>query len=209
MRYQHIKFPAGELHFEGVLSMPESSDSIQATVLCHPHPLRGGNMDNHVITAIGLGLDQIGIANLRFNFRGVGNSEGEYSDGELEYKEIIGAQNILLDNQELSFTSVSTLGYSFGSRVILKHSKVLKPCSKLVLVSPQTEAVKDSNLKELDIPVLIIAGSNDHISSMDSIEDFIGPNHDNIRLKKIQGADHFWIGHESELIETVVEHLLD
>ena len=61
-------------------------------------------MDNHVITGLSVALDQDEISNLRFNFRGVGNSEGEYSEGKLEHLEIIGAQELLLNNNEISIT---------------------------------------------------------------------------------------------------------
>jgi len=203
MGYQHIKFDAEGLKFEGVLSLRENSNSGHGAVLCHPHPLRGGNMDNHVITGLSVALDQDEISNLRFNFRGVGNSEGEYSEGELEHLEIIGAQDLLLNNNEIHITSIFTLGYSFGSRVILGHIEVMTSTSKLVLISPQTEAVKQSYLHELEIPVLIISGSKDHICDIDGLLDFAKTESGHIHIEKIEGADHFWIGYEEQLTDTI------
>ena len=86
MRQSAVSFKAKGLNFEGVVAQPEGAmGPMAAVVFCHPHPLFGGNMDNSVVLALANSLVDKGFATLRFNFRGVGNSEGEHSKGELEY----------------------------------------------------------------------------------------------------------------------------
>ena len=83
MKHSHIKFPANNLNFEGILSMPEDLNNHPSIVMCHPHPQNGGNMDNNVISSTALDLCDVGFVTLRFNFRGVGNSEGHFTNGTL------------------------------------------------------------------------------------------------------------------------------
>ena len=80
-----IEFLSENLTLEGVISMPESKDTIPCVILCHPHPLYGGNMYNDIIINIAQNLYQLGIASLLFNFRGVGNSQGSFDNYYTEH----------------------------------------------------------------------------------------------------------------------------
>ena len=96
MRQSAVSFEANGLKFEGILSTPDDLiGDVPGVVVCHPHPLFGGNMHNNVVSAVTYHLSTVGIATLKFNFRGVGNSEGEHSKGELEYQEVVAAQKLL------------------------------------------------------------------------------------------------------------------
>ena len=82
MRQSAVSFEADGLTFEGVVAQPdEGTGPWPGVVICHPHPLHGGNMDNNVVLALALGLAQEGFVTLRFNFRGVGFSEGTWRNG--------------------------------------------------------------------------------------------------------------------------------
>ena len=97
MRQSAVIFEANGLTFEGVLAQPDdSTDSVPGVVICHPGPLGGGNMDNNVVVAVSFALVEEGFATLRFNFRGVGNSQGEHSKGELEHQEALAALEFLV-----------------------------------------------------------------------------------------------------------------
>ena len=75
-----IKNKLGDLDLEGVVAQPDAGlGPWPGVVMCHPHPLFGGNMDNNVVLAVTSALNDQGFATLRFNFRGVGNSEGEHT----------------------------------------------------------------------------------------------------------------------------------
>ena len=85
---RHVVFPCNEIQLEGILLLPEGNGPFPTVIVCHPHPLYGGDMDNNVVTSVCNALGRSSIASLRFNFRGVGNSSGSYSEG-------LGEQDIL------------------------------------------------------------------------------------------------------------------
>ena len=96
MRQSAVSFKVQGLSFEGVVAQQEEHNgSMPGVVICHPHPLYGGNMDNNVVLSLSFALAQEGFVTLRFNFRGVGNSEGEHTKGELEKQEALGALELL------------------------------------------------------------------------------------------------------------------
>ena len=72
---EHVTFPVGELTLEGLFWTPIPPPAV-GVVLCHPHPLYGGDMYNNVVTALAEAFQQDGMMTLRFNFRGVGHSDG-------------------------------------------------------------------------------------------------------------------------------------
>ena len=81
MKEESVTFPCGDLRLEGLLAKPDASRAARAAVVCHPHPLYGGSMHNNVVEAVLEALWKLGFATLRFNFRGVGASDGEHSGG--------------------------------------------------------------------------------------------------------------------------------
>ena len=116
MRQSAVTFKAKGLNFEGVVATPDADGGpYPGVVMCHPHPLFGGNMDNNVVLAVTFELVQQGFATLRFNFRGVGNSEGEHTKGELEYQEVLGALDFM---KAWKGVDGGTLGLI---RVLLRH----------------------------------------------------------------------------------------
>ena len=97
MRQSAVSFETEGLTFEGVVAQPDDgSGPWPGVVICHPHPLHGGNMDNNVVIALALGLAQDGFVTLRFNFRGVGGSQGSHTKGESESEEILAALALIL-----------------------------------------------------------------------------------------------------------------
>jgi len=81
MQEESVNIPSGQLKLEGLIAKPTGVASARGAVVCHPHPLYGGSMHNNVVEAILAALWKRDFATLRFNFRGVGASEGEHSGG--------------------------------------------------------------------------------------------------------------------------------
>src|SRR5579864_2547142 len=81
MKEQPVTFRSGSLALKGLIAKPEGAAPTRAGVVCHPHPLYGGSMYNNVVDAALEAMWSLGWASLRFNFRGVGESEGEHSGG--------------------------------------------------------------------------------------------------------------------------------
>ena len=98
VRQSAISFSSGNLELEGVFGLPDDpAGKVPGVVLCHPHPLMGGNMDNFVVMSIYREIITRGMAALRFNFRGVGNSQGSHDKGEGEMEDVKAALGIFRD----------------------------------------------------------------------------------------------------------------
>ncbi|MEM1009394.1 MAG: alpha/beta fold hydrolase [Myxococcota bacterium] len=109
-------FPSREEHAQQLEGRLHQQPGPGACVVCHPHPQHGGTMDNKVVdTAVRSAAAQ-GYSTLRFNYRGVGKSEGIYGEGRLEVFDLLGAIDVLL--QETQATSLVLCGFSFGTAVI-------------------------------------------------------------------------------------------
>src|SRR5438094_7859543 len=119
MAQERIRFPAAGDQapvLEGELWLPAGERGTAGVVVAHPHPLRGGSMDNNVVWAVCQGLAAAGIASLRFNFRGVDRSEGAYAEGVDEVDDILGALAFLAAQPQIDADRVGLAGYSFGAR---------------------------------------------------------------------------------------------
>ena len=137
MRQSAISFESKGVTLEGVVAVPEGDvGSLAGVVICHPHPLRGGNMDNNVVLSVAYALTQSGFATLRFNFRGVGNSGGEHTEGKLEAQDALSALDVLKAWSDVDGGRVGVAGYSFGSRVVLENAKIHAKAKAIAVISP-------------------------------------------------------------------------
>ena len=206
MRQSAVSFKAKGLNFEGIVAMPDDGGGpVPGVVICHPHPLFGGNMDNNVVIAVSFSLVEQGFATIRFNFRGVGNSEGEHSKGEQEHQEILSAFELLKAWPGVDGRKLGLAGYSFGTSVILGNAAVQKKAKSIALISPPIRAFPDSPLKKAKTPTLIISGDQDKLVQSAELQ----PNLDAFArppaLQIVAGADHFWGGMERQLIGPVTD----
>ena len=195
-----IKNKSGNLDLEGVVAQPDADlGPWPAVVMCHPHPLFGGNMDNNVVLAVTAALNDQGFATLRFNFRGVGNSEGEHTKGDMEGEDVLGALEMLKAWPGVDGKRIGVAGYSFGSSVVLGNSSTHKKAKAMALISPPLRAVESTLLKTHKLPVLIISGDKDKLVRSDGL----GPALDSFKYRPecqvIEGADHYWGGLEGKL----------
>ncbi|MCH7738445.1 MAG: dienelactone hydrolase family protein [Chloroflexi bacterium] len=204
MRQSAISFEADGLTFEGVVTQPDDgSGPWPGVVICHPHPLHGGNMDNNVVLALALGLVEEGFVTLRFNFRGVGGSEGEHSEGEKEFREVLAALELIKAWPDTN-AKTGLAGYSFGTSVILGHSELYGETDAIALVSPPIRAIEGTPLKESKVPALIVTGDRDRLVDSTQLDAELAGFKKAPEFKLFEGADHFWYGQESRLVPEVV-----
>jgi len=159
-------------------------DSPRSAVITHPHPLYGGNMHNNVVeTARDAALDH-GFSALRFNFRGVGLSDGLHDGGPGEIEDLATVLDYAGDRPII-------MGYSFGAWVAagLLTRRTL-PC---LLIAPPSAMFEFPSLKGL--PVWAVVGSQDQFCDLARIKAVLEPG----RLTVIDNVDHFWFGRESAL----------
>ncbi len=203
MRQSAISFEADGLEFEGIVAQPDDgSGPWPGVVICHPHPLHGGNMDNNVVLALALGLVDEGFVTLRFNFRGVGGSEGEHTEGKNEHQEVLGALELIKAWPDTS-AKTGLAGYSFGTSVILGHSELYPEADAIALVSPPFRAVEGSPLKESKVPSLIVTGDRDKLVDSTQLDAELASFQHAPEFKIFDGVDHFWYGQESRLVPEV------
>ncbi len=200
---QETTFASDELTLEGALHLPASSPS-PAVAVCHPHPLYGGDMHNPVVVALCRAAAAQGIATLRFNFRGVGGSQGSFGDGIGERADAEAALAHLRKLPDVDAGRMGIVGYSFGAAAALIAAD--ESLRAVVAVSTPTIA---SGLSEISIrcPVFLVVGEQDQVappSRLASLGQAVGAQ---AELVVVPGADHFWFGAEDRLAKLVSDFL--
>ena len=193
-----VSFPCGELKLEGVLSLPDGAGPFPGVVVCHPHPLYGGSMDNNVVYAICRELAQRSIATLRFNFRGMGNSEGHHGGGVQERDDVTAALDFLATAKGIDPERRGLSGYSFGAGVCLFVAASPR-VRALGLVSPLPIQAGFEQLRSFTQPKLFICGTSDMYASPDDVGPLVEALPEPKALEAVVGADHFWWGYEREI----------
>jgi len=178
-------------------------DSKKAALIAHPHPLYGGNMHNNVVLTLRDAFSHLGISTLRFNFRGVGRSQGSFGNGIEEQKDVAAAIRFLTDQgkEEIIYS-----GYSFGAWVIVKGLFLYPRPKGIVLVSLPVAFMPLEDIPNTDIPSLLITGGEDDIAPKDMLMDVLSHLSNGI-LKIIEGSDHFYWGREEDLYDCLKRHI--
>ena len=196
-----IDGPAGRI--EALLEEPEDRAPSEACLLCHPHPLHGGTMYNKVVHRTAKGLRRAGGAVLRFNFRGVGKSEGVHDNGPGEMDDARACLDYLRDRYPGVPYSIS--GFSFGSRVALRLGCSLaepRP-ARIIAVGFPTGRGQFDYLEKCELPKYFVQSTIDEHGPKESLEAaferFAAPK----ELHFIEAQDHFFAGALEQLEQTV------
>jgi alpha/beta superfamily hydrolase len=174
-------------------------------VVCHPHPLYGGEMHNNVVSALVDAFQHAGIATLRFNFRGVGHSGRSHGQGEAELEDVKAAVSYLLSRQQVQ--TVVVAGYSFGSMVGLQAGAADPRVHKLIGVAFPLGLRDPSFLLSVTKSKLLISGDHDNYSPIPALQNLLGQLPGPKALVIVPGADHFFWGQEGEIAKAAVKFL--
>ncbi len=201
----NVMIETGENVLEGLLERGENPAI--AAIICHPHPLYGGNMDNGVVVTVQRVLRSWSWSTLRFNFRGVGRSSGSYADGEGEAEDVRAVASYLFQQ---GFEALHVGAYSFGAWVALKAlGSSFQPAS-MILVSPPVDFLDFTDLVLPSRPCLITLGDRDDFCSLASIQKWIGKQpvaETSIDVEIFPRCDHFYWGSEAILSAKISEFL--
>lgn len=189
-----VRFQAGGLALEGVLHLPAQPTMTPGVVVCHPHPLYGGDMYSTVVEAVARALAGAGLAALRFNFRGVGRSEGDFSRGEGEREDVRGALAALGRVSGIDASRIGMAGYSFGAMVGGAVAMDEAGVQAVALVSPPGRDGLLERLEAYPKPKLVLYGSLDQFAS--AAVERLGRRE---WCEIVAGADHFWSGRETNV----------
>lgn len=195
-----IDGPAGKL--ETILTEP-SSPPRGIAVIAHPHPLHGGTMNNKVVYTLFNSLLELGFITVKFNFRGVGKSEGVYDNGIGEAEDVIAVIEAIRSQFNTQFSALPTLlaGFSFGGAIQLHVAKRLNP-EYLLLIAPSVAHLQAPAIPPHTKFALIIQGNNDDIVLLETVLDWAAPTSQPIVV--IPGTDHFFHGKLTVLQHTIV-----
>jgi alpha/beta superfamily hydrolase len=187
--------PAGRL--EAIL-MTSDGPPVAAGVVCHAHPLRGGVMHFKVVFRAAKALQQHGVAVLRFNFRGVGRSEGTHDHGRGEQDDVRAA----ISELQRRFPGLPLVvgGFSFGASMALRVG-CAEPAARALfaLGLPMTMMTDLAFLESCRQPRLFVQGERDEFGGAEIMRDLVGRLPEPRTLVIIPGADHFFGGHLDEL----------
>jgi len=197
-----IPGPAGML--EARWAAPEDLVPTCCAVICHPHPLYGGTMDNKVVTTLVRTAAALGAATVRFNFRGVGASKGEYDEGEGEVSDATAAYRYLSGHLD-DDARITLAGYSFGAWVISRSALDIDRFDSLFLVSFPCLIYKCEHLKNFNKEIIIVDGTYDDIAPMDDLYDLYQHLPTMDKHLKLINTTHFYAGKETELIDFIKE----
>jgi alpha/beta superfamily hydrolase len=194
---KRVTFLCGALTLEGISSIPEGKDPLAGVVVCHPHPLYGGMMDNNIVVAVCHALSHASIASLRFNFRGVGGSQGAFDNGIGEQDDVAAALSFLSSMEGVDRERLGLCGYSFGAGVALDVATNNEMVKALALVSPILPPT--SPLESYVKPKLLLWGSEDLALPAVDLKSFADELPEPKQFKVISGADHLWWGYEDKV----------
>jgi alpha/beta superfamily hydrolase len=198
---QKIVFQSDDYHIEGLLNQRPGDNGV---VVSHPHPLYGGDMHAAVVDSIVHVYWKMGYTTLKFNFRGVGNSQGRYEEGIGEQQDVRAAISCL---QKTGIKQIDLVGYSFGAWVNAHAMDHNSSVERMVLVSPPVAFMDFKNVSALEPLKLVATGSRDMIAPPEAIQKMLPSWNPEARLEIIEGADHFYGGYLDRL-ESVLETCL-
>jgi alpha/beta superfamily hydrolase len=205
MDEKQVSFRSGDLTLEGLLANP--GGGAPAAVVSHPHPLYGGSMYNNVVDAILAAMWQAGYATLRFNFRGVGGSEGEHDGGPGLVDDALAALAFILAQPGVRQEGAVMAGYSFGAMVAVSAGYQRAEIARIVAVALPL-AMAEARIPEgASKPVLLVSGDRDSYSPVAGLRTLKSRIGDSARLEIVAGTDHFFGGREAELSRAIADAL--
>ena len=208
MRQSAIDFKCKNLTLEGIISTPtEIGGALPAIAVCHPHPMIGGDMNSPIVTSVCRAASVDGFATLRFNFRGVGESDGEFSNGKDEHNDVKAALNLLARWPGIDRKRIGIVGYSAGASILLDGIRHIKRASVIVLIAPTLAALRNRRFIKDKRPRLVIAGSDDRVAPSLQIQNILDECRGPVRFQELVGADHSMRGHEPEVARVAAEFL--
>jgi hypothetical protein len=199
--------PAGAL--QALIEIPQSEDGESRpvtafAVVCHPHPLYGGTMDNKVVYTLARTLEQLGAPAIRFNFRGVGRSEGRYDEGRGETEDALAV--IDYGRRRWPGAELWLAGFSFGGAVAVRAAAQGRP-QRLIAVAPGISIVPVADAAPPSSPWLIVQGDADEVVPPEVVRSWAQRLSPAPAMRSLPGAGHFFHGRLNELRDVVLEFM--
>jgi len=189
-----IDGPAGLI--EGMIERPPDARSDFVAVVCHPHPLYGGSMQNKVVHTLARACQDQRVTTVRFNFRGVGASEGAHDDGRGESEDAAAVADWA--RNATGAARLWSLGFSFGGFVAYRLA-TLRDASLLVTVAPPVQRFDFATLAVPRCPWLVLQGDADELVDHERVLAWTQSASPPPEVRILAGAEHFFHGRLTEM----------
>ena len=206
---QPVLFPSrGQPSFriEGVAHLPTGAKHAPVVILCHPQPA-SSDMRDSLTTLLARRLADAGLIALRFNFRGVGQSQGQQSDGRMEPLDLAGAIDYALAQPGVDTTKVCVVGHGFGAYIALLYGPYDQRIRTVVAISLPMYRVAGGLSKTFERPKLFVTGEFDEICPLFKLEPFVEQLKGPKGIKVIVGARHLMRDYEEAALTTIMKYI--
>lgn len=196
-----IPGPSGVI--EALMEVPtdyQTGDPI--AVICHPHSLYGGSMANKVVHVVADTFNAMGLPTLRFNFRGVGHSQGRFDKGDGEVQDLLAVVDWF--RQRFPGAPLWLAGFSFGAFVAFSAQRQAE-ADRLLLIAPPVSMFDFTALNQVDIPWMVIQGGKDEISLPERVSNWVHRQRNTPQYHWLGDADHFFHGRLNRVRDAIQE----
>jgi alpha/beta superfamily hydrolase len=204
-----VTFPSkGQPSFllEGILHHPGQARQAPVAVLCHPQPA-SSDMQDVLTLLLARKLAEQGLIALRFNFRGVGHSQGQQTDGRLEPLDLAGAVDYALAQPGANQAKLCVIGHAFGAYIALQYAPYDPRIRTVVAISLPMFRAMAGFPRQFERPKLFVTGEFDEVCPLYKLEPFVEQQKGPKGIKVITGARHLMRGYEEPAIQTIVKYL--
>lgn len=197
-----ISGPAGRL--EALTAWPREGEAKAVAIICHPNPQEQGTMHNKVVTTLAKAFTDLGLATVRFNYRGVGKSEGEYADtiGEREDLRAV----LAWVQAQLPGLAFWLAGFSFGAYISAAIAGEVSP-AQLVSIAPPVNRRDFGGFSDIRCPWMVVQGDQDEVVPVGAVNAFVSASAVDIDYHVMSGVGHFFHGNLIELRELLKNKL--
>lgn len=193
-----IPGPAGRL--EGVVESTAAAHADAVAVVCHPHPVYHGTMNNKVVHTVARAVNRLNRPAVRFNFRGVGRSQGDYANGVGETEDALAVIGWVRESWPAA--ELWLAGFSFGAFVALRTAAEAGPAC-LVTIAPPIQRFAVTEQRRPNCPWLIVQGDRDELVDSMEVADWASRLRPQARFEMMSDTDHFFHGRLTRLREII------
>src|SRR5258706_6696989 len=200
---------AGQPSFvmEGILHVPSIEKPARVVVLCHPQPASSDMHDPLSLVLAQRLAAEAGMLALRFNFRGVGKSQGQQTDGRMEPLDLAGAINAILGQPDANRDKVAVICHGFGANIALMYAPYDQRIRTVLAISLLLYRIGNGFPKAFERPKLFITGEFDEICPRHKLEPFVEQQPGPKGMNVITGARHLMRGYEDETAHAVIKYI--
>lgn len=198
-----ITGPAGML--DVATTEPKIPSCGRTAIIAHPHPLHGGTMDNKVVTTLMRAYSGLGLRVVRFNYRGVGQSEGQFDNAVGEVQDLLAV--IAWVKTVLPTDKLWLSGFSFGAYVAAKVTNDIQDVEQLVTIAPAVTNYNFDDITQVKCPWLLVQGDEDEVIDAQKVFEWVEQSPLSIDVVTMKGAGHYFHGRLVELREILQERL--